>query len=56
MIRFGIVGTNWITDRFLKGALKVEGFSLNAVYSRSEEKADNFRYAQAKSKLNRDNF
>ncbi|HSU79615.1 MAG TPA: Gfo/Idh/MocA family oxidoreductase [Candidatus Angelobacter sp.] len=42
MIRFGIVGTNWITDRFLKGALKVEGFSLNAIYSRSVEKTEEF--------------
>jgi predicted dehydrogenase len=42
MVRIGIVGTNWITDMFLKGALKVEGFSLTAVYSRTKEKAEEF--------------
>ncbi|PLR66053.1 Gfo/Idh/MocA family protein [Bacillus sp. UMB0893] len=42
MIRFGIVGTNWITDRLLKAAMQVEDFSLKAVYSRSSEKAEEF--------------
>jgi scyllo-inositol 2-dehydrogenase (NADP+) len=42
LIRFGVVGTNWITDLFLKGAQKVEGFALNAIYSRDEKKAKDF--------------
>lgn len=42
MVRFGIVGTNWITERFLKAALQAEDFQLTAVYSRTEEKAKEF--------------
>ncbi|MCM3707510.1 MULTISPECIES: Gfo/Idh/MocA family protein [Cytobacillus] len=42
MVRFGIVGTNWITERFLKAALQAEDFHLAAVYSRTEEKAKEF--------------
>lgn len=40
--RFGIIGTNKITDWFLEGALHVEGFALTAIYSRSNEKAARF--------------
>ncbi len=42
MIRFGVIGTNWITDRFIDGASKLDDFKLNAVYSRTEEKARDF--------------
>jgi scyllo-inositol 2-dehydrogenase (NADP+) len=42
LIRFGVVGTNWITERFLKAALQAEDFQLTAVYSRTEEKAKEF--------------
>ena len=42
MIRFGVIGTNWITDEFIKGASLNEDFKLNAVYSRTEEKAKSF--------------
>ncbi|MDM5225382.1 Gfo/Idh/MocA family oxidoreductase [Cytobacillus sp. NJ13] len=42
MVRFGLVGTNWITERFLKAALQAEDFQLAAVYSRTEEKAKEF--------------
>lgn len=42
MVRFGIIGTNWITERFIQAASKVEGFSLTAVYSRTSEKAEEF--------------
>lgn len=42
MIRFGIIGTNTITDNFLKGALMLEDFSINAVYSRTYETAKEF--------------
>lgn len=41
-IRFGIIGTNWITERFLAGAALHEQFQLAAVYSRTEEKAREF--------------
>lgn len=42
MIRFGIIGTNWITERFIEAASKLDDFALTAVYSRTEEKAKEF--------------
>ncbi|GAS82213.1 Gfo/Idh/MocA family protein [Paenibacillus amylolyticus] len=42
MVRFGVVGTNWITERLLEAAAQVEGFELTAVYSRTEDKANAF--------------
>jgi len=42
MIRFGVIGTSWITDEFIRCASLVEDFCLNAVYSRSREKAKEF--------------
>lgn len=42
MIRFGVIGTNWITDSFIMGASKHPDFQLTAVYSRSEETAVSF--------------
>ncbi|GGH88459.1 putative dehydrogenase [Pullulanibacillus pueri] len=42
MIRFGVIGTNWITDRFLQDTKTLPEFSLTAVYSRTEEKAKQF--------------
>jgi scyllo-inositol 2-dehydrogenase (NADP+) len=42
MIRFGIVGTNWITDRLIDAGRSLTDFHLAAVYSRSEEKAKEF--------------
>jgi predicted dehydrogenase len=42
MVRFGIIGTNWITESFIQAASKVEGFKLTAVYSRTSEKAEEF--------------
>lgn len=41
-IRFGVIGTNNITEWFLSGAREVDGFKLSAVYSRTEEKANYF--------------
>jgi len=35
-IRFGIVGTNWITEDFINAARQVGDFELTAVYSRAE--------------------
>ncbi len=42
MINFGVVGTNRITDEFIKSAQLLEDFKLNAVYSRTEEKGRAF--------------
>ncbi|WP_017437843.1 Gfo/Idh/MocA family protein [Saccharococcus caldoxylosilyticus] len=42
MIRFATIGTNWITEAFIEAAREVEDFSLAAVYSRTEEKAQEF--------------
>ncbi|GAA0497986.1 scyllo-inositol 2-dehydrogenase [Salinibacillus aidingensis] len=42
MVRFGIIGTNWITERFLDAAQQVEDFQLTAVFSRTEKRAAEF--------------
>lgn len=40
MIRFAVIGTNQITDRFLEAGNRVPGFCLTAVYSRTKERAE----------------
>ncbi|WNF22283.1 Gfo/Idh/MocA family oxidoreductase [Mesobacillus jeotgali] len=42
MVRFGVVGTNWITESFIKGASHHPDFQLGAVYSRAEDRAAEF--------------
>jgi predicted dehydrogenase len=42
IIRFGVIGTNWITEKFIEAASEVEDFKLTAVYSRTEERAKEF--------------
>lgn len=42
MIRFGIIGTNWITEELLRSAAHLKEFRLTAVYSRTEEKGREF--------------
>lgn len=42
MINFGVIGTSWITEEFIKCASLHEDFKLVAVYSRSEEKVKGF--------------
>lgn len=42
MIRFGVIGTGWITEDFIKSAALIEDFNLCAIYSRSEKKAKEF--------------
>jgi len=42
MIRFGVVGTSWITEEFIRCATLTDDFCLSAVYSRTEEKAQAF--------------
>lgn len=41
-IRFGIIGTNNITDWFLNGAKEVKDFELKAIYSRNYDKGKAF--------------
>jgi predicted dehydrogenase len=42
MVRFGIIGTNWITERFIHAAKQVKDFQLVAVFSRTEKRAQEF--------------
>lgn len=42
MIKFGIIGTNWITESLINAAKQVEDFSLTAVYSRTADRAAEF--------------
>jgi predicted dehydrogenase len=41
-MRFGIIGTNWITDRLIKAARDLPEFTIGAVYSRTEERGKEF--------------
>ena len=41
-MKFGIIGTNWITDRFIIAANEHPEFSIGAIYSRTEETGRNF--------------
>ena len=45
MVRFATIGTNIITHEFLSAAAKHPEFRLQAVYSRSVEKAQAFNQA-----------
>ncbi|ALB61447.1 Possible oxidoreductase [Cronobacter condimenti 1330] len=42
MIRFAVVGTNWITRQFVDAAHETGKFTLTAIYSRSLEQAQAF--------------
>ncbi|MFB9329040.1 Gfo/Idh/MocA family protein [Paenibacillus aurantiacus] len=42
MIRFGIIGTNTITEKFVKAARLADGVEIAAVYSRTEARADEY--------------
>lgn len=39
MIRFAVVGTNWVTERFIDAAHESGKLTLSAVYSRRIEQA-----------------
>ncbi len=41
-VRFGVIGTNFIVDKVLEGASFDSRFELAAIYSRTQEKADEF--------------
>ncbi|WCK52640.1 Gfo/Idh/MocA family oxidoreductase [Aneurinibacillus sp. Ricciae_BoGa-3] len=42
MIKFGVIGTNWITESFIKAASELDDFALTAVYSRTQDRAKEF--------------
>ncbi|WP_323704343.1 Gfo/Idh/MocA family oxidoreductase [Mammaliicoccus sp. Dog046] len=42
-MKFGFIGTNWISDRFIENGKVVDGFEPYAVYSRTEERASYFK-------------
>ncbi|MDG5787467.1 Gfo/Idh/MocA family oxidoreductase [Evansella sp. AB-P1] len=42
MVRFGIIGTNWITESFIEAARMMDEFKLTAIYSRTKEKGQTF--------------
>ncbi|WNS78775.1 Gfo/Idh/MocA family oxidoreductase [Domibacillus sp. DTU_2020_1001157_1_SI_ALB_TIR_016] len=42
MIRFGLIGTNIITEQFIEAASSVEYLLLTGVYSRTEKRANEF--------------
>ncbi|ANF96093.1 Gfo/Idh/MocA family protein [Paenibacillus bovis] len=42
MVRFGIIGTNFITERFIEAAKRNDDFELTALYSRTPERAQQF--------------
>lgn len=46
MIRFAVIGTSMITDRFLEAAKEIKEFQLKGVYSRSIEKAKEYAQKQ----------
>ena len=42
MVRFGIIGTNWISGDFIEAIKITEGAEVKAVYSRKRETAEEF--------------
>lgn len=50
-MKFGIIGTNFITERFLEGTKEIEEFHLEAIYSRTEEKGRRFAEKYGVSKV-----
>jgi len=47
MIRLAVIGTNWITDKFIEAALQTGQFQLSAVYSRHQDSAKSFAHKYA---------
>lgn len=43
MIKYSVIGTSWITKAFIDGAKKVPELSLSGVYSRTKERAEQFK-------------
>ncbi|HEY5715677.1 MAG TPA: Gfo/Idh/MocA family oxidoreductase [Psychromonas sp.] len=42
MINFAVIGSNWITEKFINGTLVNNDLKLTAVYSRSMSSAQTF--------------
>ena len=42
MVRFALIGTNFITDNFMDAGSQCEGFHVQAVYSRTMKRAKEF--------------
>lgn len=42
MLRFGIIGTNFITDQFMAASQEVDGVQVAALYSRTAERAHEY--------------
>lgn len=42
MIKFGVIGSGWIAEEFVKGSSLVDGFVFSAMYSRTYEKGKEF--------------
>ena len=42
MVKFGVIGTGWIAEEFVKGSQFIDGFQFAAVYSRTYEKGKAF--------------
>lgn len=51
MIRLAIIGTNWITEKFIDAALKTKFYQLSAVYSRQRVTAEEFAKKHAITKI-----
>ena len=41
-VSFGIIGTNFISDKFVQAASAVDGVNVRAIYSRTKERGDYF--------------
>ena len=42
MIKFGVIGTGWIAEEFVKGTALTDGLEFSAVYSRTVQKGTEF--------------
>ncbi len=42
MLKYGVIGSGWIAEEFVKGAMTVEGMQFAAMYSRTEERGEEF--------------
>lgn len=42
MVKFGVIGSGWIAEEFVKGAILVDGMTFSAIYSRTHEKGEEF--------------
>ncbi|MBL0847599.1 Gfo/Idh/MocA family oxidoreductase [Mammaliicoccus fleurettii] len=42
-MKFGFIGTNWISDKFIENGSQVEGFEPYAVFSRTDERANYYK-------------